>query len=312
MTIKVLKPGLLSTFQDTGRHGFQHWGVPVAGVMDEDAHALCNLLVGNPRSFTSLEMTLSGPTLCFQAGALIALAGADLGASVDGVVLKPGVGRRVEPGSVLSFGKREYGARCYLAVSGGFLLPPVLNSASTYTRGGFGGLRGRALEVGDEIPIASSFCNPRPAPRLQLGHYSAPADERIRVLPGREWHCFSPPSRQDFLNLPYTLSGASDRMGYRLEGQALALGTVSELLSESVTFGTVQVPPNGKPLILMADRQTTGGYPRIAQVASVDLPRLAQLLPGEEVRFTLIDLDTAHDLLLARARTLNVMEAFNA
>ena len=312
MTIKVLKPGLLSTFQDTGRHGFQHWGVPVAGVMDEDAHALCNLLVGNPRSFTSLEVTLLGPTLCFQAKALIAIAGADLGAAIDGLAFKPGTSRLVSPGSVLSFGKRQYGARCYLAVSGGFLLPPVLSSGSTYSRGGFGGLRGRALEAEDEIPIASSFCNPRLAPPLILGHYGAAADGPIRVLAGREWSDFCPQSREDFLTHPYKLTAASDRMGYRLEGELLALGTPKELLSESVDFGTVQVPPSGNPLILMADRQTTGGYPRIAQVASVDLPRLAQLLPGDEVRFALIDLDSAHHLLLDRARALHVMEAFNA
>lgn len=313
MTIKVIKPGMLSTFQDTGRHGFQHWGVPVTGVMDEDAHALCNLLVGNPRTFSTLEMTLQGPTLHFQAKAVIALAGADLGAELDAIPLKPGVAALVSPGSILSFGKRRQGARGYLAVSGGFLLQPLMNSTSTYSRGGFGGLRGRALQSGDLIPICSSFANPpRLGPRANFGLYEAVACEPIRVIAGREWEDFSAESREHFLNHDYTLTGDSDRMGYRLDGTPLMLSSPKELLSESVAFGTVQVPPNGKPLVLMADRQTTGGYPRIAQVASVDLPRLAQLLPGDKVRFSLIDLSAAEALLLTRARTLKAMEAFNA
>ncbi|MDB6050211.1 MAG: urea amidolyase-related protein [Pseudomonas sp.] len=313
MTIKVIKPGMLSSFQDTGRHGFQHWGVPVAGVMDEDAHALCNLLVGNPRSFSTLEMTLQGPTLCFQAKAVIALAGADLGADLDGTPLKPGVPVLVSPGSILRFGKRLHGARCYLAVAGGFLLQPVMNSTSTYSRGGFGGLRGRTLQAGDLIPICSSFASPaRVSPATHLGLYQDVASSPIRVLAGREWDDFSTRSQTDFLNHSYRLTSDSDRMGYRLDGESLALSAPKELLSESVAFGTVQVPASGKPLILMADRQTTGGYPRIAQVISVDLPRLAQLLPGDKVRFSLVDLRTAEELLLIRARTFKTMEAFNA
>lgn len=311
MTIKVIKPGLLSSFQDTGRHGFQHWGVPVSGVMDEAAHELCNVLVGNPRSFTTLEMTLQGPTLHFQAKALIALAGADLGATLNGEPFKPGMARVVPADSVLSFGKREQGARSYLAVGGGFLLPSVMNSSSTNTRGGFGGLRGRALQAGDLIPICSSFAN---APRLANVIEPAGHDDGqpIRVMTGREWAFFSEQSRQDFLTGTYTLTGDSDRMGYRLTGEALTLETPCELLSESVAFGTVQVPPSGQPLILMADRQTTGGYPRIAQVASVDLPRLAQMLPGDTLQFSLIDLHDAQKLFIDRARSIKAMEAFNA
>ncbi|MFY1663108.1 biotin-dependent carboxyltransferase family protein [Pseudomonas sp. Pseu.R1] len=313
MTIHVIKPGLLSSFQDTGRHGFQHWGVPVSGVMDEAAHELCNLLVGNPRSFTTLEMTLQGPTLRFQAKALIALAGADLGATLNGEPFKPGTAQIVAANSTLSFGKRLHGARSYLAVAGGFLLPEVMDSTSTNTRGGFGGLRGRALQAGDLIPICSSFANPpRLAKTYEPSSASHDEDQPIRVMKGREWALFSEQSQQDFLNGTYTLSGDSDRMGYRLTGQALTLLAPCELLSESVAFGTVQVPPSGQPLILMADRQTTGGYPRIAQVASVDLPRLAQMLPGDALRFSLIDLHAAQKLFIERARTVKAMEAFNA
>ncbi|MGY1918601.1 5-oxoprolinase subunit C family protein [Pseudomonas tolaasii] len=310
MTINVLRPGLFSSFQDTGRTGFQHWGVPVNGAMDADAHALANLLVGNPMSAATLEITIQGPVLCFQAKALIALAGADLGAILDGVVLKPGQAARVQPGTVLRFERREYGARAYLAVSGGYLLDPVMNSCSTYSRGGFGGLCGRALKAGDVIPICSSFANP---PRLNIPAgllFAEPAyPVGVRVLQGREWGDFSETARHDFLNEPYRMTAASDRMGYRLDGAALALTRPKQLLSESVAFGTVQVPVGGQPIVLMADRQTTGGYPRIAQVASVDLPRLAQLMPGDEIRFSLIDLRTAQQLWVTRARTLKRLEA---
>jgi len=310
MTIKVIRPGLFSTFQDTGRVGFQHWGVPVNGAMDQDAHALANLLVGNPTTAATLEITLQGPVLCFQAQALIALAGADLGARLDGVALQPGHAVRIKPGAMLRFETREYGARAYLAVAGGYLLTPVMNSASTYSRGGFGGLSGRALQAGDVIPICSSFANPVrlniPA-GWRLGAPTRPAS--IRVLPGREWADFTETARHDFLHEPYQLTAASDRMGYRLDGAALDLTQPRQLLSESVAFGTVQVPAGGQPIVLMADRQTTGGYPRIAQVASVDLPKLAQLLPGDEIRFSLIDLPTAQALFVARAHALERLEA---
>ncbi|NVZ71705.1 biotin-dependent carboxyltransferase family protein [Pseudomonas costantinii] len=309
MTIKVIRPGLFSSFQDTGRVGFQHWGVPVNGAMDQDAHALANLLVGNPTTAATLEMTIQGPVLCFQAKALIALAGADLGANLDGAALKPGHAVCVKPGAVLRFEKREYGARAYLAVSGGYLLQPVMNSRSTYSRGGFGGQFGRALSVGDVIPICSSFANP---PRLNIPAgllFAAPINPvSIRVLHGREWADFSETARHDFLNEPYQLTAASDRMGYRLDGAALDLAQPKQLLSESVAFGTVQVPAGGQPIVLMADRQTTGGYPRIAQVASVDLPKLAQLMPGDGIRFSLIDLRTAQALFVARMRTLKKLE----
>ncbi|QHD08112.1 biotin-dependent carboxyltransferase family protein [Pseudomonas sp. R76] len=310
MSIHVIRPGLFSSFQDSGRVGFQHWGVPVNGAMDQDAHALANLLVGNPTSAATLEMTVQGPVLCFQAQALIALAGADLGASLDGAELKPGQAVRVKPGTVLRFEKREYGARAYLAVSGGYLLQPVMNSHSTYSRGGFGGLCGRALQAGDVLPICSSFANP---PRLNIpsgllvGKQTSPVS--IRVLHGREWAQFSESARHAFLCEPYAMTAASDRMGYRLEGPGLDLTQPRQLLSQSVAFGTVQVPAGGQPIVLMADRQTTGGYPRIAQVASVDLPKLAQLMPGDAVRFALIDLPTAQQLLVTRARTLKRLEA---
>ncbi|PVZ12488.1 MULTISPECIES: biotin-dependent carboxyltransferase family protein [unclassified Pseudomonas] len=298
MTLHVIRPGLSSTFQDLGRSGFQHLGVPANGAMDSDAHTLANVLVGNTAAEATLEVLLQGPTLRFQVGTVIALAGADLGAQLDGHPLPPLRAVRVRPGAVLAFGRRRWGARAYLAVRGGYLLTPTLGSLSTNSRAGYGGYAGRALQAGDVISICSSFANP---PRVDASGWEGQGGNApIRVMPGREWHLFSTSARQQLQGSAYRIGNDSERMGYRLCGQALALHNPVDLLSEAVSFGTVQVPPNGQPIVLMADRQTTGGYPRIAQVISVDLPRLAQKLPGDTLHFSLVDIDQAQHLSQAR------------
>lgn len=307
MSIEVIKPGLCTTLQDQGRLGFQHLGIPANGPMDPLAHGLANILVGNTRDCPTLEITLQGPLLRFTAGCLIALAGADLGARLDDVPLPPGRAVRVTSGTLLSFGKRANGARAYLAVHGGYRLPPVLGSISTNRRTGLGGVQGRPLVAGDRLPINSSFRNP---PRLTLpnGLWPFDGDAPIRLIPGREWAAFDPQAQRDLFEQPYRITNDSERMGYRLAGPSLKLKAPLELLSEAVTFGTLQVPPDGQPIILMADRQTTGGYPKIAHVASIDLPRLAQMLPGEQLSFALIDLETAQQLAMQRARWVQALE----
>ncbi|OLU26248.1 carboxylase [Pseudomonas sp. PA15(2017)] len=312
MTLRVLKPGLACTFQDLGRSGFQHLGVPANGVMDENAHRLANLLVGNGAEQATLEITLQGPELVFQAGTVIALAGADLGATLDGQPLEPLRAVRVRSGAVLAFGKRVHGARAYLAVRDGYRLPTTLGSTSTYGRGAYGGLAGRALRRDDVIGIASGFANP---PRVLLPRESALLgyeDGPIRVVAGRQWALFQPAAQARFLSSAYRIENDSERMGYRLEGEPIELIEPANLLSEAVVFGTVQVPPNGQPIVLMADRQTTGGYPKIASVISVDLPRLAQKLPGEEIRFEQVSLDRAQQLSLARSALFAELEAGHA
>lgn len=306
MNLEVLKPGLCTTFQDAGRTGYQHIGVPVNGPMDALAHQLANLLVGNPLGLGVLEITLQGPTLCFHAASLIAIAGADLGAHLNGEPLPVNQAVRVMPGTVLSFGQRKAGARAYLAVAGGFILAPVLGSLSTYRRGAYAGVLGRALVAGDRLGFASSFRN---VPRrvLPAGLQRAiehEADTPIRLIPGPEWAGFTQEAHHDLLNSPYRVGNDSERMGYRLQGESLSLEQPLELLSEAVSFGTVQVPPSGQPIVLMADRQTTGGYPRIAAVIGVDLPLLAQRLPGDLVRFELTSLEHAQRLAVKRARLL--------
>jgi len=302
MSIAVLRPGLLSTFQDLGRTGFQHLGVPVSGAMDERSHRLANLLAGNDESCATLEITLAGPRLAFGSASCIALCGADLGATLNGAALPLNRPVAVRAGDQLDFGARRRGLRAYLAVAGGYRLDVVLGSASTYLRSGFGGLGGRALARGDRIalrrPLAATGLDALQAALDATAVYlpAALSDAprpALRVTPGPQWDAFTAASRRALLEAAFRIDAQSDRMGYRLRGPVLALARPRQMLSEATCFGTVQVPAAGDPIVLMADRQTTGGYPRIAQVAQVDLPRLAQCAPGELVRFEALDTHAA-------------------
>ena len=305
--VEVIRPGAFSTLQDLGRRGYQHLGVSVSGAMDEVAHRLANAAVGNPPAMATLEITLLGPVLRFSSRALIACCGAELSPSVDGKALPPGRAMSVPAGATLRFGARQAGVRAYLAVRGGFAVQPVLGSLSTQARAGLGGQAGRPLAAGDVLDLADPGGRaPRRgarALRARQALLEAMAEPGpMRVLLGSEWPQFSPGSQARWLDGPWRIGAQSDRMGYRLEGPVLERHVRADLLSETVSFGTVQVPPDGRPIVLMADRQSTGGYPRLAQVAGVDLPRLAQRAPGETLRFALIDVDTAQRLLLERAR----------
>ncbi|WPL82432.1 biotin-dependent carboxyltransferase family protein [Bordetella hinzii] len=320
MSITVLKPGMLSTFQDEGRYGYQHQGIPVAGAMDERAHQLANLLAGNNTQVATLEITLTGPTLRFDSAACFAVAGADLGATLDGKPLALNRPLIARPGAILAFGAPALGARAYLAVYGGFALEPVMESGSTYLRSGFGGWHGRALRKDDRIglarplraepevldPLAQALWDTRIYLPATLRTF---ARDTLRVLPGPHWDEFSDRARSAFLAQPFRISAQSDRMGYRLQGPPLLMDRPRQILSEATCFGTIQVPAGGAAIVLMADRQTTGGYPKLAQVASVDLPALAQRLPGEEVRFSMIELEQAQALDSARARAFDELHA---
>lgn len=309
--IEVLKPGALSTFQDLGRSGHQHQGIPVCGVMDERAHRLACMLVGNAPTEATLEVSLLGPSLLFHGPALLAVCGADLGASCAGRPLPLATPVALAAGDRLTFAQRVSGLRAYIAVAGGYALQPVLGSVSTYLRGGFGGAQGRALQKGDRIALrrappgtghSAMHAPPFPA------DIERPAGSPLRIVPGREWAAFTPRARQALAAQSFRLSPRSDRMGCRLEGEALQLSQPLELQSEAVGFGTMQVPPDGQPIVLMADRQTTGGYPRIAQLATVDLPRLAQTMAGESLRFEWVTLAEAQRLVVAQSLIFDSME----
>jgi antagonist of KipI len=302
MSLRVLRPGLLSTLQDHGRHGLQHVGLCPGGAMDPVALALANALVGNPRDEAALEITVIGPELAFEEDTLVAVCGAEFKGSFphNRPVLAPA-------GSRFNVGRAVRGARAYLAVAGGFAVEPVLGSRSTYLPGRFGGFEGRALKHGDVLPLRE----PQAAKRFSRlkktrdgsVRWSAPPltlpDREpvlIHVLEGEHFTGFDSAAQRAFLDAVWRISPDSNRMGFRLAGPALARAEGGEILSGPTCLGTVQVPANGVPIVLMADHQTTGGYPHIAEIVSADVPRLAQLAPGGTVHFARCDLGMAAEL----------------
>ncbi len=291
MEVKVLRAGQLTTVQDLGRRGHRGEGVASGGAMDPFSLRLANLLVGNAEHAPALEITLTAPELEFSEGAWVALCGARFSDLPGG---KPAW---VEPGQRLVLGKRLDGCRAYLAIAGGLDVEPVLGGRGTHLGAGFGGFAGRALREGDVLRAVKSEW-------LLTGHWSV--DERMLPRYGREpvVRALSGAHALEFADALYTgsfrVSAQSDRMGLRLEGGVLERSTSRELLSSAVSPGTVQVPPDGRPIVLMADAQTLGGYPRVAHVASVDLPLLAQLAPGDSVRFARVTLAEAHALAHAQ------------
>ena len=311
MSIIVIKPGMLSSFQDLGRSGYQQLGVPCAGAMDQRAHTLANLLVGNEASQASLEITLTGPTLQFTRACCIALTCAQLSPKLNGQPVAMNRPIIIRQQDTLTFGERQSGTRAYLSVHGGFALAPVLGSTSTFIRSGMGGWQGRALKRGDQIrllqPLAEQALDElASAPwaiQVYLPTALAPSlRTAIRIVPSSQWADFTEASRQAFTSTPFRVSPDSERMGYRLQGPQIMLSIPRQMISEATTFGTIQVPAGGQPIVLMADRQTTGGYPKIAYVASVDLPLLAQMGPGDWLNFELVKLEYAQALDLARRR----------
>ena len=326
MSLHVLRPGLLTTVQDLGRFGYQHAGIVVSGAMDATALRVANLLVGNPEHAAGLEITLLGPRLRFEADHLLALTGAHLSPTLNGQPVPLNRPVAVRAGAELAFGAAVAGCRAYLAVAGGVAVAPVLGSRSTYLRAGLGGLHGRALATGDALltvePAAVSaqlmhrLQQTRRQQQLAAGWAAArwtpgPAlcptpqpNPVIRALPGPEYEQFSAASQRAFWQQPFTVTTAADRMGYRLQGPPLERLTTAELLSSAVAFGTVQVPAGGQPIVLMADHQTTGGYPRIAQVITTDWSALAQVRPGGVLRFAEVTLAEAQALYLAQEQAL--------
>jgi antagonist of KipI len=310
MSIRVVRPGLLTTVQDAGRHGLQHLGLCPGGAMDAIALALANALVGNAPGEAALEITVIGPELQFEEDALVAVCGAEFqgGFPHNRPVLVPA-------GSRYSVGRAVRGARAYLAVAGGLAIDPVLGSRSTYLPGGFGGLDGRALRHGDVLPLhpASKDLSLERFSSLKGAaggtvRWSAPPltlpDREpilIHVIEGQHYASFDAASHRAFLDAVWRVAPDSNRMGFRLQGPAIARladgnGEGGEILSGPTCLGSVQVPANGAPIALMADHQTTGGYPRIAEVVSADVPRLAQLAPGGKVHFARCSLETAAEL----------------
>lgn len=280
--IEVIAPGALTTVQDFGRFGHEPSGVSPGGVMDRHAMRLANLLVGNSEDAAVLELSLSGPVLRFHVDAVVALANTT------------GKPRRVAAGETVDFSKFTGGVRACLAVAGGFKVPMVLGSASTDLRGGFGGFEGRALEIGDRLEIGTASLPPRDGDWQvgRAGGRSIPEIE-VRFIRGVQQDWFSKAAEKRLRSGTYQLSPRSDRMGARLSGPPLELSAPREMVSQPVACGSIQVPPDGQPIVLLAARQTIGGYPQIGHVISVDLPLLARAWPGTAVRFREVGLEQA-------------------
>jgi antagonist of KipI len=319
--IHVLKPGLMTTVQDLGRPGWQRYGVSPGGAADAWALRLANLLTGNPEGAAALEITASGPILRFAEPTLMAISGADFEASVDGGRVPAWRPVWLGTGAELAIGAARTGFRCYLAVAGGLAVPRVLGGRGTHLAAGFGGFEGRALRAGDVLKIgpasawgkrftlALAGAEAMVAARWEVGvavrpkYTNAPV---IRVVRGPQWEAFGVETQTRFLGERFTVDARSDRMGLRLNatGGSLLGEPLPEMVSEGITTGTVQVPPDGQPIVLLADRQTVGGYPKIGTVASVDLPLLAQLRAGDTVAFAEVSVAEAQELFLANERAL--------
>jgi antagonist of KipI len=305
VSIRVFTSGMLTTIQDLGRYGYAHLGISPSGAADSLALRIANRIVGNPENAPALEMTLVSATLEFDSSATISLAGAAIQSGSQR--LSPYEPLEIKPGFTLHGGPLIEGARCYLAIRGGFNIPRVMASASTHLAARFGGFKGRALKPGDELECDTLPCTSvRPA-STHIRELFQQA-RRIRVTPGLQWDWFDLEMTHRFLSSQFEVSELSDRSGLRLTGPEIRAHQNSELLTEGVPLGAIQVPPNAQPIILFVDQQTTGGYPKIANVATVDLHRIGQLRPRDKIGFELISVETA--LAQLRHQERIITEAF--
>lgn len=305
MSALIEKAGVMDTVQDGGRHGYSHLGVGPAGPMDEWAAAAANALVGNDLEAAVLELHFPAATLRFLQPALLALAGADFGASINNIPISGCRTVWVPAGSRLHFSGCRQGQRLYLAVAGGWLVPTILGSRAVQLAAGIGG---RRLMAGDDLPFQPSDAHRFPA--LHLFPWKAvppPAPAAVGVVAGPEWHWLSPAAQAALLSQPFQLSAASNRMALRWQGPPLAVDdsvSVGSMLSSPVVKGTVQLLPSGQLLTLMADHQTVGGYPRVLQVLRTDLSFSAQLQPGTSIYWQLSSVEAATEALLQQQKQL--------
>lgn len=298
MSIQILSPGPLTTVQDLGRYGYMKDGFGASGVMDARAASIANLLVGNDRNSAVLEMTWMGITAKVMDRAVIAFAGGDFAPKINGIPVPMLCALSVLPGDEISVGFAVSGCRCYLAVRGGFDVPVVMGSRSTNIKCHLGGFEGRKLAAGDILPVipVSLFSEKElPCRKLSYLPYFENGRCSVRAVPGPEDTRFSADAQHIFFTEEYTVTPASDRMGMRLDGAPVLSERGVDIISGGIAAGSVQIPPNGKPIILLADRQTTGGYAKIATVITADIPILAQTKPGDKISFVRCSLKEAQN-----------------
>lgn len=302
MSLTILKPGINTSMQDLGRWGFQAYGVPVGGAMDKVAASLANIICGNDEQEAVLEMTLHGMSILFHMDTLCAFTGGGCKCFIGDVELPFDRLLHIPAGSLMQTQPEAKGCRAYLAVAGGFDIGRELGSASTHIPSGLGGVHGRSLLAGDVLSFKPTASRMAPASlkllsnNIRVSSWEVsdliPCDDDpavIHIVRGPEYACFDEKDRYQFMQGGYIISTRSNRMGYRLEGQHIKLNQPLELVSSPVTAGVIQITHDGGPIILMADAQTTGGYPRIARVCSADITRLAQCRPGSKIKFKEID-----------------------
>ncbi|MFA9556384.1 biotin-dependent carboxyltransferase family protein [Evansella sp. AB-rgal1] len=306
---EVLEPGLHTTVQDLGRIGYQKYGIGQSGVMDDYSFQLGNLLLGNDRNAAGLEITMLGPNLRIVKDVVIAITGANLSPAVNGEPVAMWSTLFLHKGDELQFGKPQIGARAYILVAGGIEVSEVMGSRSTNIKGRFGGWEGRALEKEDVIVgsnLTSKFLRKRTLAHDVLPNMSG--DDEIRVISGPQEDMFSEEAITAFYQSSFKITTSSDRMGYRLEGEYLHCENQGEMITDAVALGSIQVPGDGNPIVLMADRQTSGGYPKIANVISVDMWKVAQRLPGQALTFKKIELEEAHQELHKREKIFKQLQ----
>ena len=312
MNLRIIKAGVLDTVQDMGRYGWQHLGINPGGAMDKLSARVANILAGNDTNEAVIELHFPASSFFFEQPALIALSGADFSASVNGdeaPILHPII---VSKYSILQFHKVAKGARAYLAVKGGLDIPGWLNSYSTHLKAGAGGFKGRALQNDDEISLKkhSDLCNVIGKKEFIVLPWKADTgwdhdgDETIYLLEGNEFQKLPQEAKDLFICQSYTITAQSDRMGYQMKGEPIIMDVNEEVVSSAVNFGTIQLLPGGQLTVLMADHQTTGGYPRLAHVISAHHSKLAQLKPGDTIRFRFVTMSTAEELLIKQHKHL--------
>lgn len=328
--ITIIKPGLLDSIQDLGRHGYQKYGVVTSGAMDGWAHRIANLLVGNNEKDSTLEITLIGPEIRFEEDSLIALCGGDFQPTIDGIPVPMWRPIFIKKNHMLTLGHAQKGCRVYLAVEGGLDCPVVMNSQSTYIRAGIGGFKGRPLKKDDQLAfgikskrtkqISANLAKNISDKIFQATKWSVASPlipqldshQEIRVTKGNQFGSFNKSYTTHFFNDSFTVSPESDRMGYRLNSPLPTPIIAEELISEAISFGSIQVPPDGKPIILTADRQTTGGYPKIAQISTCDFSLIAQAKPGDTFTFTEISLAQSQALFIEREQNFQQLKTILA
>jgi antagonist of KipI len=313
MNLKIIKAGIQDTIQDLGRHGYQWLGINPGGAMDRFSAQVVNILVGNNPTDAVVEMHFPAAAFLFETDTMIAIGGANFSPTVNGEAIPLWQPLIINQNSVLQFELLQTGARCYLAIQRGLKIAPWLNSYSTNLKAAAGGFQGKALQKGDTIDYQKQ--NDLPALLMDkelfilpwaadINWEPSPENDRIAVIPGNEWDWMEMDSQDNFLKQAFLIQQASDRMGYRLSGPELVSMNKTELVSTAVNFGTVQLLPDGQLIVLMADHQTTGGYPRIAHVITAHLSKLAQYRPGEKINFYLTDISTAEKLWLLQQQHL--------